>query len=53
MLSRTIQRWKLDSRFTYVFDRTSPLKDKDCPYLAVVDDFGNLIEVEPDFEIIA
>ena len=51
MLTRTIQRWKLDGRFTYVFDRTS-LKDKDCPYLAVVDDFGNLIEVDPDFEVI-
>jgi hypothetical protein len=46
-----IERWKLDGRFTYVFDRKTR-RDKDCPYLAVVDDFGNLIEVDPNFDVL-
>lgn len=42
----TIEKWKLDIRWTYVFEHGTG------PYLAVQDDFGNLIEVDPDFTIL-
>ncbi len=44
--STTIEKWKLDIRWTYVFEQNTG------PYLAVQDDFGNLVEVEPDFNIL-
>lgn len=44
----TIEKWKLDVRFNYVFERA----DSGGPYLAVPDDFGNLIPVEPNFDVI-
>ncbi|HGF4017569.1 MULTISPECIES: hypothetical protein [Burkholderia] len=42
----TIEKWKLDIRWTYVFEHGTG------PYLAVPDDFGNLVEVNPDFTIL-
>lgn len=44
--STTIEKWKLDIRWTYVFEHNTG------PYLAVQDDFGNLVEVHPDFKIL-
>lgn len=44
--STTIEKWKLDIRWTYVFEHNTG------PYLAVQDDFGNLVEVDPDFKIL-